>query len=126
MSASDLDMLAASLRALVVACTATIAIELAAAIAFFRIRSTDDMRIIVLAQLATNPIVQLCSMLVGWSPSDPFPSASWAAIIILEVAAVIVEAYIYRYAQTFEKPVLASCALNAASFCIGCAVALVF
>jgi hypothetical protein len=43
----------------------------------------------------------------------------------VEAAAVVAEAWAYRETDVFERPLLASIALNAASFGIGCVVGLI-
>lgn len=106
-------------------CTATIAIELPLAALLFGARTRRQLAVVALAQVMTNPVVELCCLLVGWSLSAPFPGVAWATAIAVEVAAVVAEAWAYRETDVFERPLLASIALNAASFCIGCVVGLI-
>lgn len=104
---------------------ATIAIELALAWLLFGVRQRRDCAVVALAQVVTNPVVEAACLILSWSPADPIPSPSWAAILALEAAAVLVEAWVYRQTGAVRRPLLASLALNAASFGIGCVAGLV-
>lgn len=106
-------------------CLATIAVELPLAALLFGVRTRRQLVVVALAQVVTNPVVELCCLLVGWSPAVPFPDVAWAVMIALEVAAVVVEAWAYRETDVFERPLLVSIALNAASFGVGCVMGLI-
>ncbi len=105
-------------------CVATIAVELGLAALLFGVRDRRAAAVVALAQVVTNPVVELGCLLVGWSPSLPVASPAWAIMLALELAAVAVEAWLYRETDVFERPVMASVVLNLTSFAIGCVVGL--
>jgi len=107
-------------------CVATIAIELGLAAVLFGVRDRRAAAVVALAQVVTNPVVELGCLLVGWSVAAPFPGVAWAVMLALELGAVAVEAWIYRETGVVERPVVASVTLNLASFAIGCVAGLIF
>lgn len=113
------------LRALVISLALTVLIETALAWAALRLRDAHDLVTVVLAQIITNPFVVLGAVRVGWSVGLPLVSGAWAAMLLLEAAAIVAEWLIYAFDHTFERPLLASAFLNAASFGIGLVIALV-
>jgi hypothetical protein len=97
----------------------TIAIELPLGLFFVRERTWREALIISLAQVVTNPTVQLVSLFTHWSPQDALFSASWGAILLAEVAAVVVEGLLYRASGITDHPWRMSLVLNATSLAIG-------
>ena len=125
MSAGEVTSVLAALAAIAGTCVATIAVELTLAVLLFGVRNRDQAIVVALAQVATNPVVEFGCLMLAWSPTDPLASPSWAGILALEVAAIVVEVCLYRVSDTFERPWLASIVLNLASFGLGCVVGLV-
>ena len=97
----------------------TIALELPLGLAFFCERSWYAALVLVLAQVATNPAVELTCMLVGWTRMDPLLSHTWATLLLAELGAFVVEAQLYRVAGITRHPWLTSGVLNAFSFVAG-------
>lgn len=99
----------------VIALALTILIELAVAlIAGYRDRKT--FKVVVLAQIITNPLVVLISNLCIIYTALPV----WAFHAPLEIAALCAEWQIYRrYAKEIQSPFLFSLAANASSYIIG-------
>lgn len=125
MSATEVTTVLAALATITGTCLVTIAVELALSVLLFGVRTRDQAVVVALAQVATNPVVEFGCLLLAWSPTDPLVSPSWAGIILLEVAAVIVEGWLYRASDTFERPWLVSVVLNVVSFGLGCVAGLV-
>lgn len=124
MSATEVTTVLAALATIAGTCLVTIAVELALSLLLFGVRNRDQAIVVALAQVATNPVVEFGCLMLAWSPTDPLVSPSWAGILVLEVAAIVVEAWLYRVSDTFERPWLASIVLNLASFGLGCIVGL--
>ena len=103
------------LCALALALGLTLALE----IGFFFVmgkRNLRDMRLVLLANILTNPPMVLLYWLVAYYTSWP----PVAVIIPLEVLAVLVEGYYYsKYGREFCRPYLFSAAANAFSFVAG-------
>ena len=98
---------------------ATVAIEAGMAWATFGLRSAYDLRTVALAQVVTNPLVELCAIIMRWNVFLPLASPAWVVLLCAEVAAFVAEALLYRSAEVGRRPWLLSAALNAASFGIG-------
>lgn len=83
-----------------------------------KVRDKYDILIVVLAQIATNPLVVAVTYCVGLCCSR---IAYCLSVAVAETAAVTVEALIYRYALCYRKikPVFLSLILNAFSFSAG-------
>lgn len=92
----------------------TLAIELAGARLLFRIRDADALIVVALAQIATNPLVEIGT--IGAYSRLPHPMAALAA---LELAAFVAEALIYRAKGVAGHPWALSLVLNALSFVAG-------
>lgn len=97
----------------------TIGIELALGMALLRERTGYAALVLALAQVATNPLVQLACMWSGWSLAAPLASLPWAALGAAELAAVAVEALLFCVAAITRHPWRLSAALNATSFAAG-------
>ncbi|MBQ1926065.1 MAG: hypothetical protein II767_03870 [Proteobacteria bacterium] len=99
----------------VIALTLTILIELSVAlITGYRDRKT--LKVVVLAQIVTNPIVVLISNLCILYTALPV----WAFHAPLEIAALCAEWMIYRkFTSEIHRPFLFSLAANASSYIIG-------
>ena len=71
----------------------------------------------LLANLLTNPALNLLLLLIG----GPFPRLYWPALVLLELAAVAAEAWVYRSLTDWprRRAFLLSLGLNAASFGLG-------
>ena len=79
-------------------------------------RNKQTVRVVVLAQIVTNPVVVLLANLSLFYTDWPYLSY----LIPLEIAAVCVEWQIYRRcAKAIQKPLLFSLAANAFSYTIG-------
>ena len=94
----------------------TLAFELAGAWGIFRIRERDALVVIALAQIATNPLVNLGALYL-----PQLIGAYWPTIAALELAAAAAEAALYARAK-IAWPLALSLALNALSFLIGYAL----
>lgn len=92
----------------------TLAIELMGARLLFRIRDTDALIVVALAQIVTNPLVEVG--MIGAYSYLPHPAA---AIVALELAVFVAEALIYRTKGVTGHPWAMSAALNALSFALG-------
>ncbi|HQE69712.1 MAG TPA: hypothetical protein PK071_01160, partial [Atopobiaceae bacterium] len=92
----------------------TLAIELAGARLLFRIGDTDALIVVALVQIVTNPLVEIG--VIGAYSYLPHPVA---AVTVLELAAFVAEALIYRAKGTTEHPWAMSAILNALSFMSG-------
>ena len=112
------------LAVIALTCAVTIVVELGLAMLLFGIRGRHDCSVVALAQVATNPVVELGCVMLAWTPTSPPLGPAWAGMLALEVAAVAVEAWLYRSSGTFGRPLLASLVLNVASFALGCALGL--
>lgn len=97
----------------------TVAIELALAVAFFGVRTRREMLVVALAQVVTNPSVELLCMAVGWRASLPLLSMPWLVVLAAELAACVVEALLYRMVGVSRHPWLMSVVLNSTSFGLG-------
>lgn len=93
----------------------TVIIETIGAFLLFRIRDRDALVDVALAQVVTNPLVEAGT--IGAFTS--FPNAAIPIVAILELAAFVAEALIYRAKGTFPHPWLASAVLNALSLIAG-------
>lgn len=82
------------------------------------VKGVSNLLIVALASVMTNPIVVCISKLINYYYG---PYAHIAALVILEVFALITEGFVYRYALDYKKinPFLLSLILNAASYTIG-------
>ena len=78
-----------------------------------------DLLFVLLANLLTNPIVNVLYALV--SLYTPIPRV--ASIAVLEIAAVVTEWLIYRSATDAKRPFLVSLTANAASYGAGLLIA---
>lgn len=107
-------MLAEVLILLVRCCVATVVIEVAGAFLLFRVRSKQDLIVVVLTQVVTNPLVEACTITAFAYLAHP-----WVAVAVLELCAFMAEALIYRAKCTTERPWLMSGLLNVLSFSIG-------
>jgi hypothetical protein len=74
-----------------------------------------DLVFVLLANLLTNPVVNVLYALAYLY--TPIPRV--LAIAMLEIAAVLVEWFVYRYATEAKRPFLVSLTANAASFGAG-------
>ncbi|RVU98591.1 hypothetical protein EII22_01940 [Coriobacteriales bacterium OH1046] len=92
----------------------TLAIELTGARLLFRIRDADALIIVALAQIVTNPLVE--TGVIGACSYLPHPVA---AVVVLELAAFVAEALIYRAKGIAEHPWAMALVLNALSFVAG-------
>lgn len=97
----------------------TVAIELALAVALFGLRTRREMLVVALAQVVTNPSVELLCLAVGWRASLPLLSMPWLVMLAAELAACAVEALLYRTADVSRHPWLMSAVLNSASLGLG-------
>lgn len=101
----------------------TIVVELAVALAVFHVRDAQHIAVVALAQVVTNPPLVLAAIVAGVAFDSEFAFATM--LIVLEMAAVVAEGGIYRYAGLSDRPYILSLACNAASFAIGFAISLV-
>ena len=101
----------------------TIVVELAVALAVFHVRDARHIAVVALAQIVTNPPLVLAAIVAGVAFDSEFAFATM--LIVLEMAAVVAEGGIYRYAGLSDRPYILSLACNAASFAIGFAISLV-
>lgn len=97
----------------------TIAFELPLGFLFTYERTRREVAVISLAQVVTNPSVQLVCMFTGWHPSLPLLSAPWVSLLLAEVAVCAIEALLYRLADITSRPLTMSAVLNASSFGLG-------
>lgn len=108
-------------RLLALALALTVAIELCAAVLVFGLRERRELAVVALAQVVTNPTVELVCLWVGWNPHLPLASNPWMVMLVAEAAALVVEALLYHVAEVGEHPWLMSAALNVLSFGLGIA-----
>ena len=120
-----MSQLPALLRLLATTLALTIVIELAGACLLFGIRTRREFLVVALAQVATNPSVELVCLVVGWQPTLPLASLPWLVVALAELAALLVEALLYRCAEAGRHPWLMAGVLNALSFGLGLVLALV-
>lgn len=106
-------------RLLALALVLTMSIELGAAVLAFGLRERRELAVVALAQVVTNPTVELVCLWVGWNPRLPLASGPWMVMLVAEAAALVVEALLYRVAEVGEHPWLMSAALNVLSFGLG-------
>ena len=111
------------LKLMVRALFATTAIELPLAVLLFGVRERRGLAVVVLAQVATNPVVEFVCLSVCWRPELPLLSWQWATMLLVEVAAMVAEAVLYRATAVSRHPWCMSCALNAVSFVAGLLIA---
>jgi hypothetical protein len=97
----------------------TIAIEVTLGLLFVRERTWSAVAVVALAQVATNPAVQLVCIATGWSPFVPLGSLPWLALGAAELAAFVAEALLYRLADVTRHPWRMSAVLNLVSFGVG-------
>ena len=100
----------------------TIAIEVTAACLLFGLRTRRELLVVALAQVVTNPAVELTSLAVRWHPLLPIASLPWCMVIGAELAALTIEALLYRITEVSERPWLLAATLNALSFGLGLAL----
>lgn len=103
---------------------ATIVLECAFGWLAFGLRSAWELRVVALAQVVTNPAVELVALACGWSPHLAVTHPAWLVLGACEVAALVVEALLYRAAELNGRPWTTSAVLNAVSFGVGLAWAL--
>ena len=101
----------------------TVVVELAVALAVFHVRDARHIAVVALAQVVTNPPLVLATIVAGVAFDSEFAFATM--LIVLEMAAVVAEGGIYRYAGLSDRPYILSLACNAASFAIGFTTSLV-
>ena len=112
-------MAASLLRSLLVSLLLTEALELGAAF-LFGVRSRRDFLLVFLVNVVTNPVAGLIFDGV-WLYSGRMPR--WYLVLAVEIAAVCVEALLYRGRLDYKKlrPILFSLFLNAISYIGGVA-----
>lgn len=93
----------------------TVAVEVLLARAAFRVSPRDCVPV-ALAQLATNPAVNLAMLYAYALAPEPWPAL---ILLALELGAFAVEGALYAHARIVEHPWLMSAVLNLASFSIG-------
>lgn len=96
----------------------TVVLELAGAL-LCGIRTFDDLQVVALVQVVTNPLVELACIGVGWQLGYALTSYPWLVVLACELAAWMAEALLYRSAQVSKHPWRLSAALNALSFGTG-------
>ena len=94
-------------------------VEVALAVLLFGMRDRRQLSVVALAQVVTNPSVVLVCLWSGWRASLPLADAAWRVMLAAELAAVAVEALLYRVAEVGEHPWRQSLVLNALSFGVG-------
>jgi hypothetical protein len=107
------------LRTLAISLAATIVLEVLGA-ALLGVRQRSDFMIIILVNIITNPAVVYLTNLAVFLVGQGTP-AHYAALLILELSAVITEALLYRKYLSYSRidPWLLSAVLNAFSFAMG-------
>ena len=93
----------------------TVIVETIGAFLLFRIRDKDALIDVALAQVATNPLVEAGTI----GAFTFFPNAAIAIVAVLELAAFVAEALIYRAKGICARPWLVSAVLNAFSLIAG-------
>ncbi len=106
-------------RVLATTLVLTIAIELSMAVLAFGMRTRRQMLVVALAQVVTNPLVELLCLAIGWHANLPLNSMPWLVMLAAELAAFVAEAQLYRIAAITQHPWLMSGVLNATSFTLG-------
>ena len=107
------------------ALTDTVLMELLLSLPFLKKADAFSLAIVALAQLVTNPVVEVVCLASGWRPSLPLLSSAWACMAVVELAACVVEGAIYRHTDVSGHPWAMSCTLNAFSFGVGVLQAMV-
>lgn len=97
----------------------TIVVEVPLGLLFVRERTWREAAAIALAQVVTNPAVQLACIVFGWWVSAPLASLPWLVLCIAEVVAMVVEAVLYGIALVTEHPWRMSVVTNVTSFALG-------
>lgn len=82
---------------------------------FWRVRR-QDMLLVVLANLLTNPVVVLCHR----AAAALWPAGLAAVTLALELGAVGIEGYLYHTRSSLKHPWLFALGANAVSYTIGC------
>ena len=111
-----------SLKALAIALFATIVIEVSFSILLFGLRERRELLVVALAQVVTNPVVGFVSLAFCWRPELPIRSAAWMALLIVELAAIVVEGQLYRMVHVGMHAWRMSLTLNLLSFILGLAL----
>ena len=113
------------LASLMIALAATLIIELMV-FCCIGVRSKQDFKILILANICTNPpVVYITNLILLCNNIKLYVFAVFvlevSAVIVLEVSAVIVEYLIYKKQLSFNKikPLTVSIICNIASFGIG-------
>ena len=96
----------------------TMVIEVGLAVAL-GVRGWRELLVVALAQVVTNPSVELVCLLVGWSPHLPLTATAWPCLLSAELMAWLAEALLYGYAHVWHRPWVLSAILNLASFGFG-------
>lgn len=100
----------------------TIILELVFAL-ILKIREANDLILVIVVNVITNPAVVLLSYLL--LKRTNFPQI--LVVLVLEAAAVLVEAIYYRrYAEKIKRPFLFSLGANAFSYFIGLFLNIIF
>lgn len=80
------------------------------------IRTKDNILLLVLINIITNPVV----VLIYYIGRTILTQNLWCLTLVLEVSAVIVEGYYYhRYGRGVKQPWLLSAGLNLFSYSVG-------
>ena len=109
-------------RTLLISLGLTVSLELIFAL-LFKVRGARDFVLLIVVNVITNPAVVLLNYLLIREAGLP----RVPVIIVLEAAAVLVEALYYRrYGETIKKPFLFSLGANAFSFSIGLLINYIF
>lgn len=104
------------IQGLVISLAMTLVLELAFA-RFWGIRSRHDLKVAVLVNVLTNPIVVFVYYYVR---IRRIPVHTGWVTLIMEVLAVVTEALLYKkYARTLDRPWLFSVSANAFSYAVG-------
>ena len=115
------------LRAMGLSLLLTELIELSAALL---LKKREDMGLIALANLMTNPAVVYLSLLTKALRPGLYPAAAGypaGAAAVTELLAVLAEGYAYkRRAAKIARPMLFSLCMNALSFGTGLVIKLIF
>lgn len=113
-------------KILVISLFLTLFIEVVLALVL-GIRKRQEIMLVALVNIVTNPVVVFCYSILGYVISNhmiswnPILRNPWMIKIILEIFAVLCEAFYYkRYSKTIKHPFWLSLFLNGASFGIGC------
>lgn len=87
------------IKSLIVSLFLTLVIELTVAI-IIGIEDKNDIKIVICANVCTNPVVVFIANLVYWLNDMKF---YYFVVIILEIMVLFVESYIYRKYLKFNK-----------------------